>query len=315
MTYQCLVFFWIQGPGSFLTSPIRDSPGPIVHGPPTGPGPNDPLLPPGPLGRLPPPGPHRPIRPNQGPHGPLYHPPAGMTGPHGPLPPNLPPPHGHPLPANGHPGMLPPGPMGGEQFVPRPPNGHAFRPRHGPGPGIDPRGPPPPHFRPPPPHLYGPMPPPPGMETITEFIQPSVYFQYIYQLYVDLLSLLYSVISHYLLSPTLTVQVSVVPWDYALPSLQTCASQDPVTTHTHLSICLQELCHHLLMVVLLLRPPITLLSPTPQDRDRTSPRSRKQQQQPLRTQSTQPWQSLKTPLTMIEDLEQPLAPNPLLPVH
>ncbi|XP_059211792.1 transport and Golgi organization protein 1 homolog isoform X2 [Centropristis striata] len=137
------------GPGSFLASPIRDSPGP-----PPGPGPHDPLLPPGPHSRLPPPGPYRPPRP-----GPYHLPP----GPHGPLPPNLPPlHHGPPLPANGHPGMPLPGPMGGE-FGPRPANGHAFHPRPGPGHVMDPRGPPPPHFRPPPPHHFGPMPLPHGV--------------------------------------------------------------------------------------------------------------------------------------------------------
>ncbi|XP_050927774.1 transport and Golgi organization protein 1 homolog isoform X3 [Lates calcarifer] len=137
------------GPGSFLASPIRDSPGPMVQGPP--PGPHDPLLPPGPHGRLPPPGPYRPPRP-----GPYHLPP-------GPPPPNGPPPlHGPPLPANGHPGMPLPGPMGGE-FGPRPTNGHAFHPRPGPGHAVDPRGPPPPHFRPPPPHHFGPMPPPHGV--------------------------------------------------------------------------------------------------------------------------------------------------------
>ncbi|XP_076612262.1 transport and Golgi organization protein 1 homolog isoform X2 [Chaetodon auriga] len=133
------------GPGSFIASPIRDSPGPMVHGPPPGPGPHDQLLPPGPHSRLPPPGPYRPPRPG------LYH-----------LPPGPPPPHGPPLPANGHPGMPLPGPMGGE-FGPRPTNGHAFHPRQGPGHGIDPRAPPPPHFRPPPPHHFGPMPPPHGV--------------------------------------------------------------------------------------------------------------------------------------------------------
>ncbi|KAM3603207.1 uncharacterized protein V6R79_018310 [Siganus canaliculatus] len=133
-----------SGPGSFLASPIRDSP---VQGPPPGPGPHDHLPPPGPLGRLPPPGPYRP--PRAGP----YHLPPG---------PPIPPPHGPPLPANGHPGMPLPGPMGGE-FGPRPTNGHAFHPRLGPGHVIDPRGPPPPHFRPPPPHHFGPMPPPHGI--------------------------------------------------------------------------------------------------------------------------------------------------------
>ncbi|KAK1889139.1 Transport and Golgi organization protein 1 like [Dissostichus eleginoides] len=136
------------GPGSFLASPIRDSPGPLVPGGP--PGPHDPLLPPGPHGRLPPPGPYRGPRP-----GPYHLPP----GPHGPLPPNVPPHlHGPPLPANGHPGMPLPGPMGGE-YGPRPANGHPFPPRPGPGHMMDPRGPLPPHFRPLPPHHYGPMPP------------------------------------------------------------------------------------------------------------------------------------------------------------
>ncbi|XP_041830962.1 transport and Golgi organization protein 1 homolog isoform X2 [Melanotaenia boesemani] len=135
-----------SGPGSFLASPIRDSPGLMLQGPPPGPGPHDPMLPPGPHSRLPPPGPYRPPRP-----GPYQLPP-------GPLPPNFPPPlHGPPLPANGHPGIPPPGPMGGE-FGPRPANGHVFHPRPGPGPVIDPRGPPPPHFRPPPLHHFGPMP-------------------------------------------------------------------------------------------------------------------------------------------------------------
>ncbi|KAM9840450.1 transport and Golgi organization protein 1 homolog [Aulostomus maculatus] len=136
------------GPGSFLASPIRDSPGPMIPGPPHGPGLHDPLFPPGPHGRLPPGGPYRPPGPG------LYHPP-----PHG--PPNVPP-HGPPLPANGHPGMPLPGPMGGE-FGPRPINGHSFPPRPGPDRVVDPRGPPPPHFRPPPPHHFGPMPPLPGV--------------------------------------------------------------------------------------------------------------------------------------------------------
>ncbi|XP_068593484.1 transport and Golgi organization protein 1 homolog isoform X2 [Cebidichthys violaceus] len=139
------------GPGSFLASPIRDSPGPMVQGPPLGPGPHDQLLPPGPHGRLPPPGPYRAPRPG------LYHLPPG---PHGPLPPNVPPHHGPPLPANGHPGMPLPGPMGGE-FGPRPANGHAFNPRPAPAHVIDPRGPP--HFRPPPTHHFGPMPPQHGV--------------------------------------------------------------------------------------------------------------------------------------------------------
>lgn len=116
----------VSGPGSFLASPIRDSPGPA--------------------GSLPPPGPHRLARPMQGPHGHMYHPSMGA-----------PPPLGLPLPANGHLGMPLPGPMGGD-FGPRPANGHAFHPRA----GLDPRGPPPPHFRPPP-HHFGPMPPPHGL--------------------------------------------------------------------------------------------------------------------------------------------------------
>ncbi|XP_028252810.1 transport and Golgi organization protein 1 homolog isoform X1 [Parambassis ranga] len=137
-------------PGSFLVSPIRDSPGPMVQGPPPGSGPHDPLSPPGPHGRLPPPGPYRAPRP-----GPYHLPP-------GPPPLNIPPPlHGPPLSANGHPGMPLPGPTGGE-FGPRPSNGHAFHPRPGPGHVMDPRGPPPPHFRPPP-HHFGPMPPPLGV--------------------------------------------------------------------------------------------------------------------------------------------------------
>ncbi|CAJ1077082.1 transport and Golgi organization protein 1 homolog isoform X2 [Xyrichtys novacula] len=141
-----------SGPGSFLVSPIRDSPGPMVQGPPPGPGPHDQILPPGPHSRLPPPGPYRPPRP-----GPYHLPP----GPHGPPPPNVPPLHGPPLPANGHPGMPMPGPMGGE-YGPRPTNGHVFLPRPGPGLVMDPRGPPPPQFRPPP-HHFGPMPPPHGI--------------------------------------------------------------------------------------------------------------------------------------------------------
>ncbi|XP_005731154.1 melanoma inhibitory activity protein 3 isoform X1 [Pundamilia nyererei] len=128
------------GPGSFIASPIRDSPGPMVHGPPPGPAPYDPMLPPG---RLPPPIAYRPARPGP------YHLPPG--------PPLL---QGPPLPANGHPGMPLPGPMGGEFG---PPNGLAIPPRQGPGPGIDPRGPLPPQFRPPPPHHFGPMPPPHGV--------------------------------------------------------------------------------------------------------------------------------------------------------
>ncbi|XP_045916097.1 transport and Golgi organization protein 1 homolog isoform X2 [Micropterus dolomieu] len=133
------------GPGSLLVSPIRDSPGPMVQGPPPGPGPHEQLLPPGPHGRLPPPGPYRPPRPGP------YHLPPGPHGPPGP-----------PLPPNGHPGMPLPGPVGGD-FGPRPANGHVFHPRPGPGHVIDPRGPPPPHFRPPPPHHFGPMPLPPGV--------------------------------------------------------------------------------------------------------------------------------------------------------
>ncbi|XP_005731155.1 melanoma inhibitory activity protein 3 isoform X2 [Pundamilia nyererei] len=129
-----------SGPGSFIASPIRDSPGPMVHGPPPGPAPYDPMLPPG---RLPPPIAYRPARPGP------YHLPPG--------PPLL---QGPPLPANGHPGMPLPGPMGGEFG---PPNGLAIPPRQGPGPGIDPRGPLPPQFRPPPPHHFGPMPPPHGV--------------------------------------------------------------------------------------------------------------------------------------------------------
>lgn len=134
-----------QGPGSFLASPIRDSPGPAVQGLPHGPGPHEPLLPPG---RLPPPGSYRPPRPG------VYQLPPG---PHGP-----PPPHGPPLSANGHPSMPMAGSVGGE-LGPRPSNGHPFHPRLGPGPVVDPRGPPMPHFRPPPPHHFGPMAPPPGM--------------------------------------------------------------------------------------------------------------------------------------------------------
>ncbi|XP_029965861.1 transport and Golgi organization protein 1 homolog isoform X2 [Salarias fasciatus] len=134
-----------SGPGSFLASPIRDSPGSMAQGPPPGHGPHDPLLP-GPHIRLPPPGPYRPPRPGP------YHLPPGP-------PPNVPPPlHGPPLPANGYPGMPPPGPMGGE-FGPRPANGHTFLPRPGPGHPMDIRGPSQPHFRPPPPHHFGPMPP------------------------------------------------------------------------------------------------------------------------------------------------------------
>ncbi|XP_068432806.1 transport and Golgi organization protein 1 homolog isoform X2 [Clinocottus analis] len=142
----------ISAPGSFLASPIRDSPGHMVQGP--GPGPHDQLLPPGPHpGRLPPPGSYRAPRPG------LYHLPPG---PHGPLPPHITPHHGPPLPANGQPGMPLPGPIGGE-FGPRPANGHAFHPRPAPAHVIDPRGPPLPHFRPPPPHHFGPMPLPHGV--------------------------------------------------------------------------------------------------------------------------------------------------------
>ncbi|XP_040017372.2 transport and Golgi organization protein 1 homolog isoform X2 [Gasterosteus aculeatus] len=137
----------VSGPGSFLASPIRDSPGPMGQGPPLGPGPHEPFLPPGPHGRLPPPGPYRP-RPG------LYPLPPG---PHGPLPPNVAPRLGPPLPPNGHPGMPQPGPMGG-QYGPRPANGHAFHPRPAPTHVLDPRGPSPPHFRPPMPHHFGPMP-------------------------------------------------------------------------------------------------------------------------------------------------------------
>uniref|UniRef100_A0A1A8LKF2 Transport and Golgi organization protein 1 homolog n=1 Tax=Nothobranchius pienaari TaxID=704102 RepID=A0A1A8LKF2_9TELE len=141
----------VTGPGSFLVSPVRDSPSPMVQGPP--PGPHDPLLPPGPTVRLPPPGPYRPPRP-----GPYQLPP-------GPLPPNVPLPyHGPPLPVNGHPGMPLPGPMGGE-FGPRAANGLVFHPRLGPpGPLGDPRCPPPPHFHPSmhlPPGVRGPMGPRP----------------------------------------------------------------------------------------------------------------------------------------------------------
>ncbi|XP_077443165.1 transport and Golgi organization protein 1 homolog [Stigmatopora argus] len=134
-----------SGPASFITSPIRDSPGPISQGPP-GPGPHDPHFPPGPHNRMPSSGPYRPPRP------PLYHPRPGPRA----LPPNVPLPPGPPLSANGHPGMPLPGPMGGD-FPPRPANGHSFHPRLGPGHIIDPRGPPPPPFRPPPPHHFGPM--------------------------------------------------------------------------------------------------------------------------------------------------------------
>uniref|UniRef100_A0A3Q3VIA0 Transport and Golgi organization protein 1 homolog n=1 Tax=Mola mola TaxID=94237 RepID=A0A3Q3VIA0_MOLML len=148
-----------QGPGSFLASPIRESPGPIVQGPP--PGPHDlPLLPgPPPSGRLPPPGPYRLPRPG------ACQLPPGLHGP-------PPPPHGPPLPLNGHPGMPMPGPLGGE-FGPRPSNGLIFHPRLGPGHVVDPRGPPPPHFRPPPPHHFGPMPLPPGMFYPLSYVQHS----------------------------------------------------------------------------------------------------------------------------------------------
>ncbi|XP_028997454.1 transport and Golgi organization protein 1 homolog isoform X2 [Betta splendens] len=143
----------VSGPGSFLASPIRDSPGPMVQGPLPGPGPHEPLLPPGPHGRLPPPGMYRPPRP-----GPYHLPP----GPHGPGPVMPPPLHGPPLPANGQPGMPLPGPMGGD-FGPRPANGHTFLPRPGPGLIPDPRGPLPQHFRPPLPSHLGPLPPPTGI--------------------------------------------------------------------------------------------------------------------------------------------------------
>lgn len=147
-----------------MVSPIRDSPGPMIQGPPHGPGPHEPLLPPGPHGRLPPPGLYRPPRPG------LYNLPPG---PHGP-PQNVPPPlHGPPLPANGHPGMPLPGPMGGE-FGPRPANGQTFLPRPGPGPIIDPRGPLPPHFRPPLPHNLGPMPLPTGTVFMPSVFIPSL---------------------------------------------------------------------------------------------------------------------------------------------
>nr|XP_020459511.1 melanoma inhibitory activity protein 3 isoform X3 [Monopterus albus] len=127
-----------SGPGSFLASPIRDSPGPGL---------SDPLMPPGPHSRVPPPGPYR--HPRFG----LYHFPPG---PHGPPPPNVPSSlHGPPPPANGHPGMPLPGPVGGD-FGPRPANGLAFHPRLGPGHVTDPRGPPTPHFRPPLPHDFAP---------------------------------------------------------------------------------------------------------------------------------------------------------------
>uniref|UniRef100_A0A3Q3KZQ1 Ring finger protein 8 n=1 Tax=Mastacembelus armatus TaxID=205130 RepID=A0A3Q3KZQ1_9TELE len=135
-----------SGPGSFLASPIRDSPGPMVQGLPPGPG--DLLLPPGPHGRMPPSAPYRSPRPG------LYHP---TPGPHG-----LPPLHGPPVPANGHPGMPLPGPVGVE-FGPRPTNGHVFHPRPGLSHIPDPRGPPPPHFRPTLPPQFGPMLPPHGV--------------------------------------------------------------------------------------------------------------------------------------------------------
>uniref|UniRef100_A0A3Q3KIR0 Transport and Golgi organization protein 1 homolog n=1 Tax=Monopterus albus TaxID=43700 RepID=A0A3Q3KIR0_MONAL len=130
--------YYQSGPGSFLASPIRDSPGPGL---------SDPLMPPGPHSRVPPPGPYR--HPRFG----LYHFPPG---PHGPPPPNVPSSlHGPPPPANGHPGMPLPGPVGGD-FGPRPANGLAFHPRLGPGHVTDPRGPPTPHFRPPLPHDFAP---------------------------------------------------------------------------------------------------------------------------------------------------------------
>ncbi|XP_056149992.1 transport and Golgi organization protein 1 homolog isoform X2 [Lampris incognitus] len=159
-----------SGLGSFQASPIRDPPASMVQGPPPapgsqgpppGPGPHDPFSPPGPHNRLPPPGTYRPPRPGPGSHGPLYHPPAGMTGPHVPLAHDVPP-HGPPRPPNGHPGLPPPGAMGAD-FGPRLSNGHAIRPRLGPGHAPDPRGPPPPHFRPHPPPHFGPMPPPHGI--------------------------------------------------------------------------------------------------------------------------------------------------------
>ncbi|XP_037101429.1 transport and Golgi organization protein 1 homolog isoform X2 [Syngnathus acus] len=132
-----------SGPGSFLASPIRDSPGSLSQGPPPpGPGLHDPPFPTGPHSRLPPGGPYRPSRP------PLYHP---APGPHGPPNALL----GPPLSANGPPGMSLSGPMGGD-FGPRPANGHSFHP--GPGHVIHPRGPPPPPFRPPPGHHFGLMP-------------------------------------------------------------------------------------------------------------------------------------------------------------
>ncbi|XP_061126658.1 transport and Golgi organization protein 1 homolog isoform X2 [Syngnathus typhle] len=130
-----------SGPGSFLASPIRDSPGSLSQGPPP-PGLHDPPFPTGPHSRLPPGGPYRPSRP------PLYHP---APGPHGPPNALL----GPPLSANGPPGMSPSGPMRGD-FGPRPANGHSFHP--GPGHVIHPRGPPPPPFRPPPGHHFGLMP-------------------------------------------------------------------------------------------------------------------------------------------------------------
>ncbi|XP_049614069.1 transport and Golgi organization protein 1 homolog isoform X2 [Syngnathus scovelli] len=132
-----------SGPGSFLASPIRDSPGSLSQGPPPpGPGLHDPPFPTGPNSRLPPSGPYRPSRP------PLYHP---APGPHGPPNALL----GPPLSANGPPGMSLSGPMGGD-FGPHPANGHSFHP--GPGHVIHPRGPLPPPFRPPPAHHFGPIP-------------------------------------------------------------------------------------------------------------------------------------------------------------
>uniref|UniRef100_A0A087YLV0 Transport and Golgi organization protein 1 homolog n=1 Tax=Poecilia formosa TaxID=48698 RepID=A0A087YLV0_POEFO len=104
----------LQGPGSFMASPIRDSPGSMVQRPPPGPGSHDPFLPPGPNVRLPPPGPYGHPRP-----GPYPLPP-------GPLPPNVPPLHGPPLPANGHP--VGPDPRGPPPPHFRPPPPHNFGP-------------------------------------------------------------------------------------------------------------------------------------------------------------------------------------------
>ncbi|KAM9798138.1 transport and Golgi organization protein 1 homolog [Neosynchiropus ocellatus] len=109
-----------SGPGSFLASPIRDSPGPLLHDP---------------QGRGPPPGPYRAPRPGQ-----------FLPGP-------------PPLSANGHPGMPLPGPMGGE-LGPRPANGHAYAPRPGPmmdprGPPPPHFRPPLPHLYRPPPPVHG----------------------------------------------------------------------------------------------------------------------------------------------------------------